>query len=301
MRFYYSDQRFTYVSSSLDGSPAGSDANSGKCSVCRAVTFNNVDINSGSSASFRVRLRASTGGATVNATVVAEVSNDTITDTDSTPNDLVIGESNNDLSPAIVDDDECSGGLTLLPVELTAFEAQLDGRAAVLHWTTASETNNAGFEVQHRAGTTLQWETVDFIVGHGTTLEAQSYSYRIEGLAPGRHVFRLKQIDFDGTFEYGPELEVTVEMPEMYFLSEVYPNPFNPEARLDFAVRQSQQVTVAAYNMLGQRVLELYSGVPAEGVTQSLLIDGSGLQSGMYVVRIQGERFVETRTFTLVK
>ena len=87
----------------------------------------------------------------------------------------------------------------------------------------------------------------------------------------------------------------------MYFLSEVYPNPFNPEARLDFAVRQSQEVTVTAYNLLGQRVLELYSGVPAAGVTQALVIDGSGLQSGMYVVRIQGERFVETRTFTLIK
>ncbi len=87
----------------------------------------------------------------------------------------------------------------------------------------------------------------------------------------------------------------------MYYLSEVYPNPFNPEARLDFAVRQSQEVTVTAYNLLGQRVLELYRGVPAAGVTQSLVIDGSGLQSGMYVVRIQGERFVETRTFTLIK
>ena len=291
--------KFYYPSNRLSGS--GDDA----CGAgCGEISLNVNNLGPGATETLNVTLTALVGDADspIPATVVAEVFTDNIDDIDSTPGNVIINVIGDNLSPVFSGDpdDECLGGTQLLPVELTTFDAVLDGRAAVLRWATASETNNAGFEVQHRFGDDA-FKVMDFIQGHGTTIEEQQYSYRADDLDPGRHVFRLKQIDFDGTFEYSPELEVTVEMPEMYLLTEVYPNPFNPEARLDFAVRQSQEVTVTAYNMLGQRVLEIYSGVPSTGVTQSLVIDGSGLQSGTYVVRIQGERFVETRTFTLVK
>src|SRR5690606_32421823 len=102
-----------------------------------------------------------------------------------------------------------------LPVELSSFTATLDGEAVVLRWETASETNNAGFEVEYaavetRRGASLPWQRLAFVDGAGTTATAQTYAYRAEGLSPGRYAFRLRQVDFDGAFVYGPEVEVTV-------------------------------------------------------------------------------------------
>ena len=193
----------------------------------------------------------------------------------------------------------------VFPVELTVFEALVDGADVLLAWETASETNNAGFEIQARMSNidilNDAWEAIDFVEGHGTTEFAQSYSYRVEDLAPGRHVFRLKQIDFDGTFEYHPEVEVVVEMVERFLVEPVYPNPFNPEAQFRFAVRQTQPVRVELYDMLGRQAKVLYEGVPQAGQMHTVRIDGSDLPSGLYLVRVAGTSFVKTQTVTLIK
>ncbi len=190
----------------------------------------------------------------------------------------------------------------LLPVELVAFDAVLSGRSLTLRWETASETNNAGFEIQQRyASSAGDWKTLGWVDGQGTTLEAQAYSYRIDDLEPGRHAFRLKQIDYDGSFEHSPVIEVAVEMPESYLITEIYPNPFNPQATFSFGVRQQQQVVIEVFDMLGRRVQELYRGTPQGGVTQTVFLDGSRLTSGTYVVRVLGEHFVDSQPFTVVK
>ncbi|GAB5519456.1 MAG: hypothetical protein RhofKO_17070 [Rhodothermales bacterium] len=124
-----------------------------------------------------------------------------------------------------------------LPVELTAFTATVDGDAAHLAWETASETNNAGFRIEHWHPGDAAWTERGFAYGHGTTLEAQRYRFTAEGLVPGSHRFRLRQVDYDGTFEYSPEIEVSVELAEAFQLSEAYPNPFNPEANVMLSVR----------------------------------------------------------------
>lgn len=194
-----------------------------------------------------------------------------------------------------------------LPVEMTSFEAVLDGDAVLLGWQTASETNNAGFEVQRRAGaetlhaTSLPWDALGFIEGHGTTERPHTYHYRVDGLAPGRHVFRLKQIDFDGTFAYSPEVEVFVEMAERFVVEAVYPNPFNPQAQFRFAVQRAQPVRVALYDVLGRPVRTLYEGMPQTGHLHTVRIDGSGLPSGAYVVRIVGQTFAHAQIVTLLK
>ena len=195
-------------------------------------------------------------------------------------------------------------GLGVLPVELVSFDAQMDGDAVSLLWRTASETNNAGFEIQHRyAGADKDgaFETLAFVPGHGTTDLPQHYQHHVEALEPGRHTFRLRQIDYDGAFAYSPEVEVELEMPTAFLIDPVYPNPFNPEATLRFGVRQGEQVTVSLFDVLGRRVRVLYAGSVEAGVMQEVRIDGSGLPSGLYVVRVVGERFVETQTVSLVK
>jgi hypothetical protein len=123
----------------------------------------------------------------------------------------------------------------------------------------------------------------------------------VDDLEPGRHVFRLKQMDYDGTFEYSPEIKVDVDMADSFVMEAAYPNPFNPEATFRFAVRAQQEVTVELYNMLGQRVQTLYQGTPEPGLMQQVMIDGSSLTSGTYLIRAMGGSFVKTQTVSLVK
>jgi hypothetical protein len=189
----------------------------------------------------------------------------------------------------------------ILPVELTSFEAIPDGYTVILNWTTASETNNAGFEVEHRAGNEETFERLDFIDGAGTTHEEQSYSYTIEGLDVGRHVFRLKQSDFAGAFTFSPEVEVAIELAEAFRLSAVYPNPFNPQTRFTLAVQRRQDVTIGVYNMLGQRVASLFEGPLAANETHRFTLDGGPLPSGSYLIRAQGATFTAVRRVTLLK
>jgi hypothetical protein len=189
----------------------------------------------------------------------------------------------------------------IVPVELTAFSAMADGRDVLLSWTTASETNNAGFELEMRAPGASEFRTVAFIEGAGTTASAQHYAHRVVGAEPGLHAFRLRQVDFDGSFEYSEMIEVTVELAEAFVLSPVYPNPFNPEASVSFVVRQSRPVEIALYDALGRKLQVLFAGTPEAGQVQRLRIDGASLVSGLYFVRMSGEGISATQKVTLLK
>ncbi len=186
-----------------------------------------------------------------------------------------------------------------LPVELTTFTARLDGDEALLAWQTASETNNAGFDVQTR--TDGPWRSLGFVSGAGTTTEAQGYAFRAGGLAPGTHRFRLRQIDFDGAFAFSPVVELTVELPEPYRLTAAYPNPFNPRTSFELIVRQSQHVTVSVFDLLGRRVATLFDGTMAANEARSFSFDGADLPSGLYLYRAEGETFSATRQALLLK
>ena len=186
-----------------------------------------------------------------------------------------------------------------LPVELTAFGAVRSGGDVLLKWQTATETNNAGYEVQHK--TNAAFQKIGYVEGMGTTTEGQAYSYRCTELAPGRHVFRLKQVDFDGASAYSAEVEVFVELPGAYELTAAYPNPFNPQAQFTLAVQQAQVVQVALYDLLGRRVQTLYNGVLEANESHSFTINGAGLSSGLYLIQVQGERFSASQRVTLLK
>ena len=186
-----------------------------------------------------------------------------------------------------------------LPVELTAFDAHVDGADVVLRWTTVSETINAGFEVQHRASE--GWRPLAFVSGHGTTTEVQTYAHRVAGLAPGRHAFRLRQLDHDGTATYGPAVEVSVAVPGAYQLTAVYPNPFGTRARLALSVAAAQQVTATLHDALGRRVATLFEGTMPAGRAHMLTLASDDLADGLYLIRAHGETFTSTRRVVLVR
>ncbi|HYE96905.1 MAG TPA: T9SS type A sorting domain-containing protein [Rubricoccaceae bacterium] len=186
-----------------------------------------------------------------------------------------------------------------VPVELVRFDATTSGRDVTLAWETASETNNAGFEVQMLRGDA--WTVLAFVEGHGTTTEAQAYAYTAQGLLPGTHSFRLRQVDFDGAFAYSPEVEATVGVPGSHLLTEAYPNPFNPQATFTLSVAQGQHVRVALYDALGREVAVLFDGEVEADQARAFTIDGSGLPSGLYVYRAVGEGFADAGRVMLVK
>lgn len=192
----------------------------------------------------------------------------------------------------------------VLPVELVAFDALLEGTTVTLTWETASETNNAGFQVErleafHDEAST--WRNTAFVEGHGTTTAAQTYTYRLPDLAPGRHRFRLKQIDYDGGFEYSPEVEVFVEVAGGYHFSENYPNPFNPTTSFTLILSHDQQVLIEIFDLLGRRVALLHEGTLVGEETHAFHFDASALSSGIYLIRAIGETFATTRPITLAK
>jgi len=189
----------------------------------------------------------------------------------------------------------------IIPVELLSFNATLNGDVATLEWVTSSETNNSGFEVQMLPDGQSEFRAIDFVEGHGTTTEVQHYTYTTTGLNSGTYMFRLKQIDFDGGFEYSQEIEVTVGVPGTHVLTQAYPNPFNPMASFSLSVATAQHVEVVLYNAIGQQVQTLFSGQMEAGEAHALTINGANLPSGPYYYRVIGENFAESGRVTLLK
>ena len=191
-------------------------------------------------------------------------------------------------------------GSATLPVELAGFSAVLDGRTGILQWETASEENNAGFEIQ-MASEEGAFERTGWVSGAGTTTEAQSYSYRTGQLAYGNHRFRLKQVDFDGGFEFSEEVTLNVDLDEDHFVEAPYPNPFNPTAIFSFGVQQEQRVTIELFDILGQRQAVIYDAVATANLKHDVRVDGSQLPGGLYLIRIQGQTFEKTARISLIK
>jgi hypothetical protein len=189
-----------------------------------------------------------------------------------------------------------------LPVEMTRFDVTTDGpNAAVLAWATASETNNAGFGVQHRAPGADDFDRLGFVEGTGTTSAAQSYRYRADGLEAGTHAFRLKQVDSDGTTTLSDTVRVQLSVRGAYALSGPAPNPVREQGRLTLRVKKAQQVEVALFDALGRQVRVLHDGrVPARRPL-TLEVRPEDATSGTYFLRVRGERFTTTRRVVIVQ
>ncbi len=186
-----------------------------------------------------------------------------------------------------------------LPVELTAFDGYATQNGIVLEWATATETNNAGFAVEHL--TNGVFREVGFVEGAGTTVEPKQYSFRVDKPGVGTQVFRLKQVDFDGTFEYSQRVEVDLAVPNGYELSSVYPNPFNPTTTFNLVVAREQNVAVSVYDMQGRKIQTLYSGALTANDQHRFSFEAGTLPSGLYVIRVAGESFNDARKVMLLK
>ena len=187
---------------------------------------------------------------------------------------------------------------TLVPVELTSFSANVSDGNVILNWTTATELNNSGFEVERKAGG--EFQTIAFVLGNGTTTEQHNYSYADNNLNSGSYTYRLKQVDYDGTFAYSNEVNVEITTPVKFELSQNYPNPFNPTTKINFSIPQNSEVTLTVFNVLGQKVKTLVQGFMEAG-KHTINFDASGFNSGIYLYKLEAGNFSEVRKMTLLK
>jgi hypothetical protein len=185
-----------------------------------------------------------------------------------------------------------------IPVELTSFTAQVDGRDILLSWTTASETNNAGFGVEMRSSTQDAFQEVNFVSGAGTTNSERTYGLTVPGLEAGRYTVRLRQVDFDGTNTVVGSVEVSVSVDGTHLLASASPNPFVESTRFSLSVSSAQHVTVNVFDTLGRRVATLFDGVMEADLATQISVTGSDLPAGVYFIRAQGETFGETLRVT---
>jgi hypothetical protein len=189
---------------------------------------------------------------------------------------------------------------TIVPVELVSFSYSVEGNTVNLSWSTATELNNRGFEIQRSLNET-NWSTIGFREGKGTTSEPQQYSYsdNLSGVESSRLYYRLKQIDFDGSFEYSNTLEVGV-VPSTYSLSQNYPNPFNPSTKIKYSIPQSSNVVIKVFNVVGDEVSTLVDGQKQAG-TYELTFNAENLPSGVYFYQLKAGDFIQTKRMILIK
>jgi hypothetical protein len=196
---------------------------------------------------------------------------------------------------------------SVVPVELVSFAANRSGNNVNLNWSTATEINNSGFSIERKHVFSQQssignevWTDLAFINGNGTTTETKSYSYMDENLESGKYFYRLKQIDFDGAFEYSNEVEVEVNIANKFELSQNYPNPFNPSTSIQYTISSNQFVTFKVYNILGSEVVTLVNEEKPAG-NYEVTFNASSLASGTYFYKLQAGSFVETKKMILLK
>jgi hypothetical protein len=192
----------------------------------------------------------------------------------------------------------------VIPVELSSFTANVNNNSVNLYWTTESESNNFGFEIQ-RSKTNTNFNKIDFIQGHGTTSQPYSYEYKDSYLPAGKYFYRLKQIDTDGTSSLSKTLEITIFNPSKYKLLQNYPNPFNPSTIISFEIPENSKVTLSIFSINGHLVRELLKSFKAAG-THSCTWNGkdeSGktVSNGIYLYRISTGQFSQTRKMILAK
>ena len=198
-----------------------------------------------------------------------------------------------------------SGGV---PVELISFTADFADGKVELNWTTATELNNSGFEIERKSDKT-EWIRIGFKKGKGTTTEIQNYRFTDDlfGVEPGKLYYRLKQIDYNGTYEYSDVVEI-MSLPISFHLFQNYPNPFNPTTKIKFTIPQSVTLSEVEGSLVTLKVYDVATLVNEEKPAGSYEVElnAKSLPSGIYFYQLRagsskGQAFIQTKKMVLIK
>jgi hypothetical protein len=198
---------------------------------------------------------------------------------------------------------------SVLPVELNSFSAVNKGMEILLEWVTATETNNRQFEIYRRSilnEKTGEWMLIGHQEGNGTTTESKYYSYEdnITGINANALEYRLKQIDYNGSYTYSEIISVNSLAPNGFVLGQNYPNPFNPSTNIHYSLGNAGVVLLKIYNLLGSEVVTLVNKYQEAGSYTVKFNTNQGkfnLPSGLYFYRLQAGSFISVKKMILMK
>ena len=195
---------------------------------------------------------------------------------------------------------------SIVPVEFVSFSAANQKNVVNLEWTTASELNNRGFEIE-RSTDYIDWRTIGFREGNGTTSEPKNYSYsdNLSDVQSKVLLYRLKQIDFNGSYSYSEIIEVEIA-PTEFLLAQNYPNPFNPTTLISYKIPVNSFVSLKVFDVIGNEVVTLVNQEKTAGEYE-IEFDASAIGSGVYFYTLRaGESstnsgFIQSRKMVLMK
>ena len=189
--------------------------------------------------------------------------------------------------------------LAIIPVELTSFVGSSSNGNVELNWTTATELNNSGFEIQ-RSVDEYNFSKIGFVTGYGTTTDPKTYSFMDYSSTTGKQYYRLRQIDFNGSFNYSGTIEIDVSAPIEFELQQNYPNPFNPSTLISYSIPQNSFVTLQVNDILGNEVATLVKQAQSVG-KYDIIFNASNLSNGVYFYTIKADNFTSTKKMILMK
>jgi len=190
---------------------------------------------------------------------------------------------------------------TPLPVTMSYFNFNVLSDNVTLFWQTEQEINNSVFQIERKKTNENNWENVGYVKGNGNSVKPNNYSYSDTKLLKGEYNYRLKQIDYNGNFEYyNLNNNVIISSPGNFFISQNYPNPSNPYSKVDFEIPDDGFVSLVVYDDVGRAIKTLVNGYKGSGY-YSILIDGTNLSSGVYFYKLSSGNFVSVKKMVLVK
>ena len=196
---------------------------------------------------------------------------------------------------------------TVVPVELVSFTADISGSNIILNWSTVTEINNNGFEIQRKVAES-EFATVGFVRGSGTTANKKVYSYIDKNLVDGKYFYRLKQIDFNGSYKYSNVIEINLRTLNDYSLERNFPNPFNPITTIGYVLKEKSNAKLIVLNAIGEEIAVLVNEEQNKGF-HKIEFNAADLPSGVYFYQLRafdpesnsGQGFVQTRKMILLK
>ena len=191
-----------------------------------------------------------------------------------------------------------------LPVTLSSFVSSVSNSNIKLIWKTEKEVNNAGFYVERINNEELiinNWQNIGFVKGNGTKNTPSQYSFTDSKLNTGKYNYRLKQIDYNGNFEYhNLNNIVEVGVPDKYNISQNYPNPFNPSTKISYDLPKNSFVKLIVFDILGREIVTLVNDVQIAGKYEAVF-DGSQIPSGIYFARLKAGSYEHIIKMLMIK
>ncbi len=208
------------------------------------------------------------------------------------PNEAIVAGAMSQIVKVYLDD--------IVPVELASFSCSVNNSDVTLHWITSSELNNHRFEIERKTSQSEVWQKIGTVNGNGTTTNSTEYYFTDENLSPDIYNYRLKQIDFNGSFEYSKVVNADLTSPVAFELMQNYPNPFNPSTTISYNIPNSAFVILKIYDVLGNEITTLVNQHQSAG-KYNVSFDAGNLSNGVYIYSLQANDFSDVKKMIYMK